>query len=113
MHEMSIAMSIIDLATREAKKGKTSKVIEIELDIGTMSGIEVRALNFAMEMAVKDTMLETTSIRINTIEAIAECQQCGHVFKPDKYNLQCPGCRGLHIQIIKGREMQVRSLLIE
>ena len=68
MHEMSIAMSIVDLATEHAQKENAMKIVEVELDIGTISGIEIQALNFAMEVAVKDTLLETARIKINRKE---------------------------------------------
>ena len=113
MHEMSIAMSIIDLATGEAQKGNAQKIVEVELDIGTISGIEIQALNCAMEIAVKDTMLESALIKINRIEAVSECLECGEFFNSEQTFSQCPRCSELNTRIIKGREMQVKSLLVE
>lgn len=81
MHELSIALSIVDLADEQAKKAHACKIIEIELDIGTLSGIEVDALNFALEIAAKDTLLETAAVKIN--------------------------------RIIKGKDIQVKSILVE
>ena len=113
MHEMSIALNIIDLAIDQARKAEAEKINEIELDIGTMSGIEVDALNFAMEIAVKDTMLENALIKVNRIEAVSECQECGHVFDSEGFISQCPKCREMNTTIIKGREMQLKSILVE
>jgi hydrogenase nickel incorporation protein HypA/HybF len=67
MHEMSIALSIVDLADEQANLAHAGKIIEIELDIGTMSGVEVEALNFALEIAAKDTLLEAAVVKINRI----------------------------------------------
>jgi Zn finger protein HypA/HybF involved in hydrogenase expression len=61
MHEFSIAVSIIEIAEAEAQKAKAVKIKELILDIGTMSGIEFYALETAMEMAVKNTLLEIKS----------------------------------------------------
>ena len=113
MHEMSIALSIIDLATDQARKAEAEKINEIELDIGTMSGIELEALNFAMEIAVKDTMLEDATVKVNRIEAISECLECGHVFDSEGFISHCPKCREVNTKIIKGREMLVKSILVE
>jgi hydrogenase nickel incorporation protein HypA/HybF len=113
MHEMSIAMSIIDLATEQAQKVNAKKIVEVELDIGTISGIEIHALNFAMEVAVKDTLLEKARIKINRIEAVSECMECHEKFSSDRYLSQCPKCNALNTKILKGREMQVKSLLVE
>lgn len=113
MHEMSIALSIVDLAAEQAKKANAKQVVEIELDIGALSGIEVEALNFALEIAVKDTVLEKSRVKINRIGAVSECLQCDHIFDSDDYVHICPQCGESNTRIIKGREMQVKSLLIE
>lgn len=113
MHEMSIALSIIDLAAEQAKKAAANKIIEIELDIGTLSGIEIEALNFALEIAKKDSVLESAEIKINRIEAVSECLECGHIFEPEGFISHCPECKEMNTRVFKGKEMQVKSLLVE
>jgi hydrogenase nickel incorporation protein HypA/HybF len=113
MHEMSIALSIIDLASEQAVKAKAEKIKEIELDIGTLSGIELESLNFALEVAVGGTLLEKSIVKINSIEAESECLECGLIFKSLNLINACPSCKELNTKIIRGREMQLKSLLIE
>jgi hydrogenase nickel incorporation protein HypA/HybF len=113
MHEMSIALSIIDLASKQAREAGAREIKEVELDIGTMSGVELEALNFAMKVAVKNTMLEKSRIKINHITASAECLECGHAFNTRAILGPCPECSALNTRIISGRELQVKSLLIE
>lgn len=113
MHEMSIALNIIDLAVEQAKMAAASNVVEVELDIGNLSGIEIDALNFALEIAVRETILEKSRFKINRIEAESECMECGHIFGSENYISQCPECQALNTRIFKGREMQVKSLLVE
>ena len=110
---MSIALSIVDLAEEQARRAHTGKVVEIELDIGSLSGIEIEALNFALEIAVKETLLEATRIKINRIEAVSECLDCGEIFASEGFIHQCPSCRATNTRILRGKEMQVKSLLVE
>ena len=65
MHEFSIATSIIEIAEAQAQKADAIAIKELILDIGTMSGVEFYALDTAMEMAVKNTKLENSKIKIN------------------------------------------------
>ena len=44
MHELSIALSIINLATKEAEKSNAARVSELELEIGEMAGVNIEAL---------------------------------------------------------------------
>jgi len=113
MHEMSIALGIIDVATQQARKENASKVTELELDIGTMSGVEVSALNFALEIAIVDTPLECSKVKINHIKARSECLECGHVFDADSYINPCPECNELNTKFLSGKELQVKSITIE
>ena len=58
MHELSIALGIVKIAEDESAKANANSVKVIELEIGSMSGIEMDSLDFAWPVAVKDTVLE-------------------------------------------------------
>ena len=113
MHELSIAMSIVDIASRQAQAALAVSVNQIELDIGTMSGIEFESLEFALSIAVKDTMLEGTDFKINRIEALCECLSCNYLYTPGEQFGICPQCGERRIEIIRGKELQIKSLLVE
>lgn len=113
MHEFSIAISIIEIAEDEARKAKGTAVNELVLDIGTMSGIEFLALETALEMAVKNTMLEKAKIQINKIQAQAKCSNCAHEFEIDSAFDPCPKCGSLFHQILIGKELKVKSLVVD
>jgi len=113
MHELSIAISIVDLAIDQATRASARRVSEVELDIGELSGIEYEALEFSLGIAAKDTMLEETQFRINRVEAVAECPGCGHLYTPDGAFSQCPECQKAGNRLIRGAELQIKSLLVE
>ncbi len=59
MHELSIAMSILDMAEEEAEKhGGASALQAIHIRIGALSGVVPRALIAAYELAREQTPLE-------------------------------------------------------
>ena len=60
MHELSIVMSILDIAETEAQKANVDKIEEIELEIGQLNTIEIDAFNFAWEQGLKGTILNQT-----------------------------------------------------
>ena len=113
MHELSIAISIVDLAIDQATRASARHVSEIELDIGTLSGIEYEALEFSLGVASKDTLLENTLFRINRVEPVAECTGCGHLYTPEGVFSHCPECQRDGIRLIRGTELQLKSLLVE
>ena len=113
MHEMSIAINIVEIAEKEAKKNNAAKIKEIELEIGRLSGVIVEALEFALESAVKNTILENAEFIIHEIEGKCQCRQCQHVFSTDDFIMVCPKCSNFDIKIINGKEMKIKSLVVE
>ncbi len=113
MHELSIAMNIADIATKEAEKAGTDLVLEVDLEIGTMAGIEFESLEFALSVATRGTILENTEFKINKIQARAKCLDCTKEFDIRDMFSGCPGCDSPNIFIICGKELRISSLLIE
>lgn len=113
MHEFSIVLSIIEIAENEAKKAKSEVVTELVLDVGTMAGIEFHALDFAMESAIKNTMLENAKIVVNKIQARSKCINCSEEFDIQSSFDPCPKCSGFYHNILSGKELKVKSLVVE
>lgn len=112
MHELSIAMSIVDTATLEVQKAGAHRVDAIELNIGKMAGIEWEALDFAWPMAVKDSVLAKAERIIHKIEPEAHCTDCGQQYQPTTLYDPCPTCGNPFIDFKAGKELQIKSLTI-
>ena len=113
MHELSIAISIVDTVIKQAAMASAHRVSEVELEIGVFSGIEYKSLEFALGVASKDTLLEETLFRIKRVEAVAECPDCEHLYTPEGMYSHCPECNKQGIRLIRGTELQIKSLLVE
>jgi hydrogenase nickel incorporation protein HypA/HybF len=112
MHEMSVALGIVSIAEKELEKTNASKVDLIELDIGTLAGIELDSLNFVWSSAVKNTVLEKAVKKINVIKGRAKCVDCETEFNVENYYDQCPKCESFLKIILFGKELRVKSLEI-
>lgn len=112
MHEMSIALSIVDIAAAEAEKADVKAFSQITLEIGSLSGIEIDALVFAMASACKGSVLDKAELKINKIAAKAKCKQCGAEFDVENIFTVCPYCQNYGLEILQGREMKVKSLVV-
>ncbi len=112
MHELSIVMSIIDIATQQATNANATLVDEIELDVGALSGIEMNAFDFAWKQAVEDSILQNATLTINRIEGKAICIDCSASFEIQQYFDACPVCGEHLINIIQGKELKVKSLVV-
>ena len=113
MHELSIALGIVKIAEEESAKANANFVKAIELEIGSMSGIEMDSLEFAWPMAVKDTVLENARRDIDYIEAKARCLECETEFDIEHIYDECPNCKSYFKDIFRGKELRVKALEIE
>ena len=110
MHELSIALGIVKIAENETEKAQANKVDLIELEIGTLAGIEFDSLDFVWPSAVKDTVLENAKKKITVIEAQAKCIDCDTVFDIKFIYDSCPKCNSFLKGIIQGKELRVKAL---
>ncbi len=53
MHELSIALSIVEMATEESKKRNGAKVDAVHLKLGRLSGVVKDALLFLWKTPVR------------------------------------------------------------
>lgn len=112
MHELSVVMSIIDIALEQATKEKATLIEEIELDIGCLSTIEMNAFEFAWQQGVKQTPLETTIKKTNRIKGQGICADCNTRFAVENLYDACPSCGGHLVHITAGKELRVKSLVV-
>ncbi len=112
MHELSIAVNIVDIVTEEANKSKASSIAEIEIEIGGMSGIIIEALEFAMEEAVKGSCLSNAKLNYTELRAEANCSKCNNQFDVDDFFAVCPKCGSFETDIIKGKELKIKKIIL-
>jgi len=112
MHELSIVMSIVDIAQQQAAHANAAIIDEIEIDIGCLSTVQIEAFDFAWDQAVKETILEGTVKKINRIKGKARCLDCETSFPLENLYDACPNCGQHLIDIVEGKELRVRSLIV-
>lgn len=110
MHEMSIVMSIVDIAQQSCTKENKSSVIAIGLEIGELAGVEMEALEFVWPVAVKGTVLEHARKKIDRPNGKARCMDCEHQYPIHNHYDNCPECESYFKEIISGQELRVSYL---
>jgi hydrogenase nickel incorporation protein HypA/HybF len=76
MHELSIAVSMIDLATQELEERGASRCEALHLKLGRLSGVVKEALVFSWDVACEGTPLSGSRLLIeevpgNELEVVA------------------------------------------
>ena len=113
MHELSIAMGIVDAALEEAQKREV-QVSAVHLRLGALSGVVKDALLFSYEVACQDTALQGSKLIVEDVPVVVFCPQCKK--RQTLASLQsfaCPECGAPTMDILQGKELEVFALEVE
>ena len=111
MHELSIALSMIDQIEEESKSRGGLAIEAVHLKLGIFSGVDKEALSFAWELACQGSPLERSRLVIESIPLVIYCEACQKDrVPPSVYQLSCPECGTPGQKIVTGREIEVVSL---
>ncbi|MFF6772216.1 hydrogenase maturation nickel metallochaperone HypA [Streptomyces sp. NPDC012637] len=111
MHEMSLAVAVVDQVESAAKSRGALGVSSIELDVGELAGVVADALAFCFELACAGTVVEGAELITRTVPGTARCEPCAEdwaVGMPPR--LLCPGCGGAADELVSGRELRIREV---
>ena len=104
--------SALSQALDEARKAGASRVHEIRLRIGALSGVVPDALQFAFESLVEGTAAEDAKLTIEHIPARFWCEKCRREFETARLFAECPACNNPSRELRAGRELELASLEI-
>ena len=76
-----------------------------------MSGVDIESFEFWFPIAAKESILEQAKLEIIHEQSIAKCRACKREFELTKLYEQCPNCRSLKKDILKGKDMFVESIV--
>src|SRR5271157_4560950 len=113
MHELSIAMSIVDTALEEAQQ-RGVQVTAVHLRLGALSGVVKDALLFSYEMACQDTALQGSRLVVEDVPVVVFCPQCQQRRTlTSVQSFSCPECGSPTRDILQGKELEVFALEVE
>lgn len=113
MHEMSLALRIIEIVESEAKKNAASTVSSIEVEVGLLAGVMPEALTFCLDAASRGTIAETAEFIFITTPGRGHCMECRIDIAVAEFPAQCPDCQGFGVTITNGTELKIRSISID
>ncbi len=114
MHEMGIALEIIDIAINSIPKDlKNSKVKKINVKLGKLSAVTPENLKFCFDVASKDGILEGAELSLEIVEVTVECRVCGFKSIIHEPLFKCERCDSESVSILSGRELDMYSIEIE
>ncbi len=112
MHELSLAGGIVRVVEDAAAREHFTRVSQLRLEAGALSGVEVHALRFALEACAPGTCLEGAEIVIDQPPGTAWCMRCSTSVEIQSRVDPCPLCGGHQLQPTGGTELRVIDLMV-
>ncbi|MGW1376329.1 hydrogenase maturation nickel metallochaperone HypA/HybF [Streptomyces sp. NPDC002446] len=111
MHEMSIALAVVDQVEAAARPAGATAVRSVRLQIGELAGVVPDALAFSFQLACTGTALEGAELVVDPVPARARCGPCAKTWPAGMPpQLSCPDCGGATDGLLSGRELQIVSV---
>jgi hydrogenase nickel incorporation protein HypA/HybF len=113
MHELSIALSIVDLASEEAERRGGVRVQAIHLRLGPLSGVVKEALLSAWDLAAEGSAVAGSRLVVEHVPVVVFCPTC-----QDRRTIAsiqqfcCPDCGTPTGEVVSGRELEVFAMEI-
>jgi hydrogenase nickel incorporation protein HypA/HybF len=114
MHELSIAMSMVEMASEEAARRGGVQVHAIHLKLGQLSGVVKDALLFSYEVVCAGTSLEGSSLVIEEVPVVVFCPACkAETALASLQHFCCSDCGAPTSEVVRGKELEVVALEIQ
>jgi hydrogenase nickel incorporation protein HypA/HybF len=113
MHEMSLAEGILQIVEDAAAQQGFKRVTEVRLEIGALSGVEVEALSFCLDVVLKNSVADGAKVELERLPGRGFCLACSQPVEIAALYDACPQCGSYQVQATGGTEMRVKDLLVE
>jgi len=113
MHELSIAMNLVEMATEKAAGLGDVQVEALHLRLGPLSGVVKEALVFSFDLAAAGTPIAGARLKIEDVPLTVVCPSCARERElPSVQRLRCPVCDTPTPRVVRGKELELAALEI-
>ena len=111
MHELSIAVQLVEQINKVAQDNKMARVDEVELETGVLRQVIPEIMQSAFKEAAHQTIASEATLAIREIRAKARCNQCAMAFEPQVDNFLCPSCQVADVDVLEGNTIILKSVI--
>ena len=113
MHELSLTISLIEIAEEHARRENATVITSVTMEIGALSGVMPEAVEFAFEACSQGTLADGATLEILHIPALGRCRECGIESAMERLLDGCTSCDSFALDILTGQEMALIELEVD
>jgi len=111
MHELGVVFHCINEVNRIAAENDITKVSSVVVEIGEVSTVIPYFFEDCWKWAVKkETILKDATVKIEKIDAVTHCEDCGENYPTVQYGKSCPFCKSENTYLLTGNEIIIKQI---
>jgi hydrogenase nickel incorporation protein HypA/HybF len=113
VHELSLVESIVRDVSQLAQSENFRRVVQIQLEIGTLSGVVRESVEFCFPTLSEGTPLEGATLLIKSTPLTILCQNCSQTSTPVIDDMKCEHCGLRNFKVTAGRDFKIIDLEVK
>jgi len=105
MHELSVCQALVGQLETLAREQRASRVLNVRVGIGPLSGVEPALLSHAFPLAAAGTLAQDAELIIEDRPVRVHCLQCGQDSEASVNRLLCGRCGDWRTELLSGDEL--------
>jgi hydrogenase nickel incorporation protein HypA/HybF len=105
--------SALNQVFEEARRAEATRVHEVRLRVGVLSGVVPDALRFAFEALTPGTPADGAVLTIEDVPARFWCAACKKEFVSANLYAECPNCGVPSGELRAGRELELSAIEVD
>lgn len=111
MHELGIALHVMDVIDDLARENELTQVASVTLEVGEVSGVIFDYLEDVWRWAAeKRDLFRGSKLVCETIPAVTICRDCRKTYKTTAHGITCPYCQSTRTELVTGNELNIKEI---
>jgi hydrogenase nickel incorporation protein HypA/HybF len=110
MDGMSVTREMLKQLIEKAQSEGANRIVRIVLEVGELSGFNVKELKGHFEVLSRDTLAEGATLSVTEVPIKVKCLSCSNEYVASGYRMVCSGCGSIASELISGNELRVKEM---
>lgn len=113
MHELSIAVALLDAAQAEARSHHAERIVRLKCRVGAARQIMPDLLQDAFAVAREGSLAAGAVLDVETVGMTLKCRACGTQQELQGWQFTCPACGSEQVELSGGDMLELSSIELE
>jgi hydrogenase nickel incorporation protein HypA/HybF len=104
---------IVEIVLDHAKSCGASRVRDVHLVVGELSGAADECVSMYFEILAEGTIAEGARLHFRRIPLEFDCLECAARFAPHRDGYTCTRCGSMQVRVAAGEELRVEAIDID